>query len=186
VPAFVTDSFCDIVIANHCALEYYNVPTTLIEDANTVVGGYNMMRYAFHPNSTFQDGMNADEWEIQALINLRYFRRRTIRVRSKPYFSALLKELLNNKNYPSFERHWRKMLFESFDYYSAPMGMPDPENARAVLGLESQLAVTPYGELYLQQMLSMNKKTTRQFEKIMEKVGEGYMLFAPFPDKRKR
>jgi hypothetical protein len=186
VPALVTDAFCDILLANHCALEYYNTPMTLLKDAGEVVGGYNMMRYVFHADSTFQDSMKDDEWEIQALINQRYFRRRTMRVRSKPYFSTLMREFLNNKNYPSFERYWRKMLFESFDYYSAPMGKPDPDNARAVMGLESTLAVTPYGELYLQQMLSMNKKTTKQFEKIMDKVGEGYVQFSPFPDKRKQ
>ena len=186
VPALVTDSFCDILLANYCALEYYNVPAVLVEDANNNVSGYNMMRYVFHPDSTFQDGLQDDEWEGHALINLRYFRRRTMRVRFKPHFSTLLNELLNNKNYPSFERYWRKMLFESFDYYSSPMGKPDPDNAKAVMGLDSLLAVTPYGDLYLQQMLSMNKKTTKRFEKIIAKVGEGYQLFAPFPDKRKQ
>jgi len=186
VPILITDAFCDILLANHFALEYYNTPATLLQDANNMAGGYNMMRYVFHADATFQDGYKEDEWEIQALINLRYFRRRTIRVRSKPYFSTLLRELLNNKNYPSFERYWRKMLFESFDYYSTPMGKPNPDDANAVVGLESQLAVTPYGELFLQQILPMNKKTSKRFEEIMDKAGEGYMQFAPFPDKRKQ
>jgi transcriptional regulator with XRE-family HTH domain len=186
VPALVTDAFCDIVLANRFALEYYNTPANLMNDANVVVGGFNMMRYVFHSDSTFPDGIKDDRWEMQALVNLRYFRRRTMRVRCKPYFSTLLREFLNNKNYPSFERYWRKMLFESFDYYSAPIEKPDPENADAVVGLESQLAVTPYGELYLQQLLPMNKKTSKRFEEIMAKVGEGFMPFAPFPDKQKQ
>lgn len=186
VPVLVTDAFCDILLSNYCALEYYNAPATLVKDANNVVGGYNMMRYVFHSDSTFQDAIKDDQWEMQALVNLRYFRRRTMRVRSKPYFSTLLKELLNNENYPSFERCWRKMLFESFDYYSAPIEKPDPDNANAVVGLESLLALTPYGELYLQQMLPMNKKTSKRFEKIMDKVGEGFTQFAPFPDKQKQ
>lgn len=186
VPALVTDAFCDILLANRFALEYYNAPPVLMQDANNIVGGYNTMRYVFHADSTFQDMIKDQDWEMQALINLRYFRRRTMRVRSKPYFSTLLKELLNNKNYPSFERYWRKMLFESFDYYSAPIEKPDPDNLNAVVGLESQLAVTPFGELYLQQMLPMNKKTSKRFEEITAKVGEGYVQFAPFPDKRKQ
>jgi transcriptional regulator with XRE-family HTH domain len=186
LPVLVTDSFCDILLANHFALEYYNTPATLLQDANNIIGGYNMIRYVFHADSMFQDFIKDADWEMQALINLRYFRRRTMRVRSKPYFATLLKEFLNNKNYPSFERYWRKMLFESFDYYSAPIEKPDPDNSKAVVGLESQLAVTPYGELYLQQQLPMNKKTTKRFEEIMIKVGEGYMQFAPYPDKRKQ
>jgi len=185
-PLLVTDSFCDILLANHIALEYYNTPAALIVNAKSAVGGYNMMRYVFHVDSNFQDGIKDERWEVQALFNLRYFRRRTIRVRSKPYFSFLMKEFLNNKKYPSFERYWRKMLFESFDYYSAPIEKADPESSNAVVGLESLLAVTPYGELFLQQLLPMNKKTNKRFEKIMAKVGEGYMQFAAFPDKQKQ
>jgi transcriptional regulator with XRE-family HTH domain len=186
VPILVTDAFCDILLANRFALEYYNTPATLMNDASIAVGGFNMMRYVFHADSTFQDGIKDDRWEMQALFNLRYFRRRTMRVRSRPYFSTLLKELLNNKNYPSFERYWRRMLFESYDYYSAPIEKPDPEDANAVVGLESQLAVTPYGELFLQKLLPMNRKTSKRFEEIMAKVGEGYVQFSPFPDKRKQ
>jgi transcriptional regulator with XRE-family HTH domain len=186
LPILVTDAFCDILLANHFALEYYNTPATLLQDANNIVGGYNMMRYVFHADATFQDGYGEIEWEQQALINLRYFRRRTMRVRSKPYFSILLRELLNNKNYPSFERYWRKMLFESFDYYSTPMGKPGSDNGNALVGIESQLAVTPYGELFMQKLLPMNDKTCQRFEKIRAKVEEGYVQFAPFPDKRKQ
>jgi transcriptional regulator with XRE-family HTH domain len=185
-PILVTDAFCDILLANYFALEYYNTPATLLQDANNFVGGYNMMRYVFHADATFQDGYEETEWESQALINLRYFRKRTLRVRSKPYFSILLKELLNNKNYPSFERYWRKMLFESFDYYSTPIGIPSAENTNASVGLESQLAVTPYGELFMQKLLPMNDITCQRFEKIRAKVGEGYMQLASFPDKQKQ
>jgi transcriptional regulator with XRE-family HTH domain len=185
-PVLVTDAFCDILLANNFSLEYYNTPAALIQDANNIVGGHNMMRYVFHVDSTFQDGYEEDKWEMQALFNLRYFRKRTMRVRSKPYFSSLMRELLNNKKYPSFERYWRKMLFESFDYYSAPIEKPEPDNSNAVVGLESLLAVTPYGELYLQQMLPMNKKTSKRFENIMARAGEGYTQFAPFPDKQKQ
>jgi transcriptional regulator with XRE-family HTH domain len=184
-PVLVTDSFCDVLLANHCALEYYNTPQSLRNEVHTTVDGYNMMRYVFHADSTFQDTANTVLWEVLALINMRYFRRRTIRVRHKPYFSVLLKEFLNPDKYPSFERYWRKMLFESFDYYSVPIGKPDPESINAIVGLETHFAVTPYGELFWQQIVPMNKKTTKRFEKIMEKVGEGYKAFAPFPDKRK-
>jgi len=186
-PVLVTDSFCDVLLANHCALEYYNTPVHLMESVHQTVDGYNMMRYVFHADSTFQEAASVNLWEILALINMRYFRRRTIRVRHKPYFAALLKELLtNHKDYPSFERYWRKMLFESFDYYSVPIGKHPPEDENAVVGLETHFAVTPYGELFWQQIVPMNKKTAKRFEKIMSKVGEGYKQFAPFPDARKK
>ena len=68
------------------------------------VGGYNLMRYIFDPLSNFPEVIGDDSFERLALINVRYFRRRTLRVRSKQYFSSLMTELLNNKNFPSFER----------------------------------------------------------------------------------
>jgi hypothetical protein len=66
------------------------------------------------------------------------------------------------------------------------LGKPSPDNGNALAGLESQLAVTPYGELFMQKLLPMNNKTCERFEKIRAKVEEGYMQFAPFPDKRKQ
>jgi transcriptional regulator with XRE-family HTH domain len=186
-PVLVTDSFCDVLLANHCALEYYDTPKSLMNSIDASVDGYNMMRYVFHAKSTFQEAANFNLWEALALVNMRYFRRRTMRVRHKPYFAALLRELLtNHANYPSFERYWRKMLFESIDYYSVPMGKHPPEDANAIVGVETHFAVTPYGELFWQQIVPKNKKTARRFEKIMERVGEGYQRFAPFPDARKK
>lgn len=186
MPVLVIDSFCDVLLANYCALDYYNTPESLMNETHLVPDGYNMMRYIFHADSTFQDTANVNLWETLALINLRHFRRRTMRIRHKPYFAALMKEFRNIKNYPTLERYWHKMLFESFDYYSVPIGKPDPESSNAIVGVESHFAVTPYGELFWQQIIPMNKKTTKRFEKIMSTVGEGYQQFAPFPDKRKQ
>ncbi|MDO8753288.1 MAG: hypothetical protein Q7J80_05285, partial [Anaerolineales bacterium] len=118
--------------------------------------------------------------------NVRYFRRRTLRVRSKPYFSRLMTELLNNKKFPSFESYWRKMMFEGHDDYSLHIKTSDHNNAHSIVAVESLLALTPYGELYLHQVLPLNKKTAKRIEKITDKVGEGYTTLSPFPDKRKR
>lgn len=186
LPVLVTDAFCDILLVNNCLIEFYGAPSALLQNANEIVGGYNIMRYIFDPLSNFSELIGDDSWERLALINVRYFRRRTLRVRSKPYFSSLMKELLNNKKYPSFERYWRKMLFESYDDFSLPIQRSDPNDAHSFVSVESLLALTPYGELYLHQTLPLNKKTAKRIEKITNQAGEGYMQFALFPDKRKQ
>jgi transcriptional regulator with XRE-family HTH domain len=185
LPVLVTDAFCDILLANHCLIDFYGVSPELLQNADTIVGGYNTMRYIFDPLSNFPEILGNDSFERLALINTRYFRRRTLRVRSKPYFAKLLKELLDNKKYPSFERCWRKILFEEHDDFSLPIQRSDSDNAHSFVAVDSLLALTPFGELYIHQILPLNRKTAERIEKISKKVGEGYEQFAPFPDKRK-
>lgn len=186
LPIIITDAFCDILMTNYCALEFYGTPTALLKNADNLVGGYNLMRYIFDPHSSFPETIGEDSFERLALINVHYFRKRTMRVRSSPYFSSLMAELLNNKKYPSFEKYWRRMMYEDFDDFVIPMKRNGPDYAHSFVSVESLLAITPYGELYMHQVLPLNQKTAKRIEKIIEKVGEGYSLFSPFPDKRKR
>ncbi|MBK9208249.1 MAG: helix-turn-helix domain-containing protein [Anaerolineales bacterium] len=186
LPVLVTDAFCDILIANHCLIDFYGTPSALLTNADHIVGGYNLMRYIFDPLSNFPEIIGEDRFERLAWINVHYFRRRTLRVRSKPYFSSLMNELLNNKKYPSFERYWRRMMFEDYDDFTTPIKRSGPEYDHSFVAVESLLALTPYGELYLHQILPLNKKTAKRIEGITNKVGEGYALFAPFPDKNKK
>jgi len=186
LPILITDAFCDIVLVNNCLIEFYGAPVNLLQNANEIISGFNTMRYIFDPLSNFPEIIGDDSWERLALVNARYFRRRTLRVRSKPYFSALLTELLNIKKYPSFERCWRKILFENHDDFSMPIHRSDPDYAHSFIAVESLLALTPYGELYMHQILPLNRKTAKRIDKILDKVGQGYHQFAPFPDKRKQ
>ncbi len=186
LPVIVTDAFCDILLTNYCLIDFYGAPTTLMDNAKDVFGGYNLMRYIFDPHSNFQELTKEDSFERLAMVNVHYFRRRTLRVRSKPYFSNLMAELLDNKKYPLFERYWRKMMYDNYDDFVIPFKRAGPDYNHSFVSVESLLAVTPYGELYIHQALPLNKKTAARIEKIVDKVGEGYIEFSSFPDKRKR
>lgn len=186
LPVLVTDAFCDILLVNNCLLEFYNAPPSILQTAGDSLEGFNQMRYVFHADSNFRSLVGEEEWEKFILINARYFRRRSLRVRSKPYFTSLLNEFLDNKRYPSFERCWRKMMFESNDDYHIQFEKTEEEDMHSFVAVESLLALTPYGDLYLQQLLPLTRKTSKRIEKILDKVGQGYVKLAPFPDKRKR
>jgi transcriptional regulator with XRE-family HTH domain len=185
IPAFVADAFCDIVLANHCVLDFYNIPAEMFQGSKSAIGKYNMMRYIFDPRSNFVDIVDGDRWNKAALINTRYFRKRTLRVRSKPYFSKLLNEFLDPDKYPAFKTCWQKILFEDHDDYLLPILETDPDNAHEFVTVETLLAITPHGDLYLHQLLPLNRKTADRMEKISKRVGEGYEQFSAFPDKRK-
>lgn len=181
-PAFVFDSYGDVLLANRCSVEYYEISKNLLATANKVVGGYNMMRLVFHPESGFRK-MVGNDWEIQALINLRSFRRRILRYRQKKYARNLLTEFLDKKKYPWFEKYWRRMLSETVDELGNSVFLS--ETGIGCVGIESFLAMTPYGELYLYQLLPTTNQAVQLFQKIMTKVGNDCIEFAPFPDKRK-
>lgn len=185
LPVFITDAFCDVLLANHCALEFYQPTRALLATASDEIGGYNELRYVFHADSDFPQ-QSGDDWERLALISTHHFRRRTLRFRSKLYYASLMKELFNREKYPYFEEFWRRIPFESHDDYSIPMQQPDATNTRAFVEMESLLSLTPYGELYMHQLLPLNKATARRMEKIANKVGNRFAEFAPFPDKRKQ
>ena len=186
LPVFVTDAFCDIVLANHCVIDFYGIPPALLQSAGTVTGGYNILRYIFDPLSNFLDSPLSDEWERLALNNTRYFRRQTLRVRSKPYFAELLKELRDPEKYPSFDRCWQKILFDEFDdHFLSITRSQDPESEHSFVSVETLLTATPCGELYLHQILPLNRRTAERITGCMKRTGQGYQLFAPFPDKRK-
>ncbi len=186
IPAYVADSFCDIVLANHCVIDFYSITAEMFQGARSAIGKYNMMRYIFDPSSNFIDSVDDNRWNRVALMNARYFRRRTLRVRSKSYFSKLLKELRDTDKYPAFETCWQKILFEEHDDYLLPIHDADPDNAHEFVTVETLLAITPHGELYLHQLLPLNRKTAERMEKISKRVGKGCEQFAAFPDKRKK
>jgi transcriptional regulator with XRE-family HTH domain len=187
VPFFVTDAYCDIILTNLCSMGFFQLPASLIATAGQIVGGCNMMRVLFDPASNFRD-MVGEDWEKQALLNLRYFRRTTLRYRAKPYYAKLMQEFLNGKKYPLFDRYWRKMLADDSDEFTflAIYTMNSHEYGKMeYAGVESFLAMTPYGELYVNHYLPLDENTAKAFNKIFSKCGEGCIEFAPFPDDRK-
>lgn len=185
IPVFVADAFCDIVLANHCAIDFYNIPAEMLQGTKSTIGKYNMMRYIFDPRSNLFNIVDDNKWNRVASMNARYFRKRTLRVRSKPYFATLLQELLDTEKYPAFKKCWQKILFEEHDDYLLPIQDADPDNTHEFVTVETLLAITPHGELYLHQLLPLNRKTADRMEKISKRVGDGYEQFAAFPDKRK-
>lgn len=186
IPVLITDQFCDILLVNHSLIEFYGFPAELVQSAGNFISGFNTMRYIFDPLSNFPGTFSVDSYEKQAVLNVRYFRKRTMRVRSKPHFSKLLSELLDVEKYPSFERCWRKVLFEESNAYSTPWSREFPDSDFSFTMYETLFAVTPFGELYMHQILPTTRQTAERINAISKKVGEGYEQFAVFPDIRKQ
>jgi transcriptional regulator with XRE-family HTH domain len=185
LPVMVTDSFCDGILANNCITAFFSPSPGIISQLGKSVGSFNLIHSYFHRDADFMQRLDEEDWDRIATITVRQFRLHTLRFRTRSYFSALMKQFLDHRKYPYFERYWRKVAFEFQDSFSAPMVKPKSINDLSYWSTDSFLAVTPYGELYLQQMLPLNKATEKRIRNGFKTSGPGYLSMAPFPDQRK-
>ena len=185
VPVYVTDSFCDVLLVNHLTMGFYDPPENMVFEAGKSAGGFNQIHYVFHRDSNFPAITGEEEWDRIAMINVRHFRKRTLRFRSKSYYSTLIKQFMNPRKYPYFERYWRKVAFEIHDEFAIPAASERPNKDHAYVETESLLALTPYGELYQHQLLPVNAATSKRINEILKQAGQGYLQFARLPDRRK-
>jgi len=185
LPAFVTDAYCDILLANRAAIGFYNPPPSMMEEAGRMMGGFNQINYVFHRDSNFPNLVKEEELDRLALANIRHFRTRTLRFRHKSYCAALIKHFLNRRKYPYFERYWRMVAFEVEDDHSLRVGIPWAEDSNAFVETESLLALTPHGELYLHQLTPLNSASLKKMASLIKEFGAGYAEFARLPDPRK-
>lgn len=185
-PAYVVDSYCDIILANRLIIELLRIPPHLLAEAKNeqAVGNCNLMRVLFHPESTYQSFVGSD-WERHALQNIRFFRRTSLRYRNSQYYLELSQEL---RKYEAFRWYWKRTLVEMNDEFlnysvytvSLPHG-PTLEYA----GVASFVGVTPFGELLMNMYLPLSDDTAQIFNVLYQKNGPGCEQFAPFPDMRK-
>lgn len=184
VPAFVTDSYSDIVLANSTAIQFYRPPESFLAADPGEIGVFNQMRYVFHVDSPMK-AIQGKQWEVSALLSLRFFRRKTMRVRATRYYSQLMEEFKDEKRYPLFTKVYRRMLFELQDDYYHPIGQPKDQDESVFTEFSVFLATTPFGELHLHYLAPLNQNTSIAFDALYRQAGAGSFHFAPFPDKRK-
>jgi transcriptional regulator with XRE-family HTH domain len=184
VPAFVTDSYSDILLVNNAALSFYNPPQFFLETDTGQVGAFNQMRYVFHAKTSMRE-LQGPVWEKSALMAVRYFRRRTMRVRATRYYADLMEHLRDEREYPLFYKFYRRILYELHDDFYHEVKKPVDENEVAFSEFTVFLATTPFGELNLHYLAPLNDKTSGIFAAVYQQVGRGSQRFALYPDMRK-
>ncbi len=186
-PAYIVDSFCDVLFANRMVIKFLNIPPKLITEAGDkkIIDGRNIMRVLFHPESTYRNDVG-DDWEHQALINIRFFRRVSLRYRGNPYYLKLKKQL---DKYEAFYDYWEetvhKKTSDEFMSYAAYKLKYSNELTLKYFVVETTLGVTPYGELHMNTYTPIGDETARIFDKMYKTIGSGCEQFSPFPDEDK-
>ncbi len=184
LPAFLIDVYSDVVAANKIMLAFYNVPSSMLETAATVPGGYNTTRLNFGSDLVGRKHV-ADNWDNYALNSMRSFRENSLRYRAKPYFKYLMKNFRNPTAYPFFDRYWKlvssteqdkEMRVDYFSYRHKDLGP-----LKYIASMTT--AVTSFGSLFLVQNLPLDEHTDDVFTQLKLKAGTGVVRFAPWPEK---
>jgi transcriptional regulator with XRE-family HTH domain len=184
LPAFLADVYSDVIAANKIILSFFKVPSSFIEDAHRVPGGYNTARFNFGKDLIARKLM-VDNWDHYALNSMRTFRENSLRYRAKPYFKYLMKIFRNPIEYPLFERYWKMVSSVeqdkavSTDYFH----FHHEEFGEIKYTSSSTISITSFGELFLVQYLPLDARTSQVFEELTQQAGPDVMQFAPWPVK---
>ena len=184
VPAFLSDVYSDVIAANYMMLAFYNVPSSMIETAARVPGGFNTTRLNFGRDLLSRRQVT-DNWDSYALKSMRSFRENSLRYRAKPYFKYLMKAFRNPTEYPFFERFWKlvssteqdkEVNVDRFSYFHNEFG-----SLNYIASIT--LAVTSFGNLFLIQNMPLDAHTEEVFTQLKMSAGLGVARFASWPEK---
>jgi len=184
LPAFMVDSYSDLIAANYMMVAFYNVPPSLIQEAAKIPGGYNTACLNFGRDLGWRRQIT-ENWDAYALNSMRAFRESSLRYRATPYFKYLMKAFRNPVDYPLFDRYWKMvssteqdkdMNLDHFRYNHNEFG---PLSYIASV----TIAMTSFGNLFLVQNLPLDQHTDDVFSQLKSKVGQGVVRLASWPEK---
>lgn len=118
LPAFIVDSYDDIVAANHIILKLFGFSDQLREIAPHVVGGYNVIRFVFSKRSQFRNTLTIDH-EKYLMQSVRFFRSISLPYRATPYYKYLVSAFMKDRDMTLFKQyyHIEADASDQIDYY---------------------------------------------------------------------
>ncbi len=184
VPAFLTDVYMDIVLANKAVMDLYQVTPARLNRFKKTPAGYNQLYLIYSSKSGLRD-LIGSHWREAAKMTLLEFRRSSLRYRYTNYFQYLLNTLLKIKD---FELDWFSsyrnanspdLTYERFEYVHSFFG-PVTYNAT-----ETTIN-TMKGELTMVLYNPANPDTAAVFDELMKFGGKRIIQLAEWPEKYDR
>ncbi len=184
VPAFLSDVYKDIVLANKAIMDLYQLPSARLNSFKKTSAGFNQLFLIYSPKSGLRDIIGS-RWQEAAFMTLLEFRRSSLRYRHTNYFQYLLNTLLKLKD---FELDWYSNLsiadspdltYERFEY-GHPFFGPLAYNAT-----ETTIN-TMQGDLTLVLYNPANPDTAAVFEELIKCGGKKILQLSAWPDKYNR
>jgi len=180
-PAFLTDVYKDIIVANKAVIDLYQFTPTRIKQLKNTPAGYNQLYLIYSSKSGIRK-LVGPLWREAAMMTLLEFRRSTLRYRHKNYFQYLINNLLKLKD---FELDWSSShrlvkyndtTYEHFGYEHSFFGPV------AYTATETTIN-TSKGELTLVLYNPADPVTVSVFEEIMKFGGNKTLQMAAWLEK---
>jgi transcriptional regulator with XRE-family HTH domain len=187
LPAFIVDSYDDIVAANTIILNLFEFSENLRKIAPSIVGGYNVLRFVFSERSNFQ-GMLHQEHEKYLMQSIRFFRAISLPCRANPYYAYLLSAFKKDRDMARFNQYYQRDmdLYNQDDYYfeSERFVFWHPSLGELIFYSPSVFPVaTSRGSLYLVTYIPASVVTIQACASLASKFSPGAMRLAPWPEK---
>jgi transcriptional regulator with XRE-family HTH domain len=175
LPAYIHDTFLDIIMINRAMAYLYNIDTIAGAPERAFP---NLLTFLLSPEFEDQQKMMR---EHEAVVQRRIldFRAYSLRYRHTAYFDQLFAELCT---YPSFENYWGQAIFWEKDQYTNGLHM----NLHSHWGelnfvFTYYRAFTARGYLNLSICTPITPHTMQVFSDISQQAGMGYYPIAPWP-----
>jgi transcriptional regulator with XRE-family HTH domain len=184
LPAYITDSYCDIVAANAAAARLLNISPGQIRAVmfDPFINA-NLLRFVFSPDFDYRPVMGK-RWHNYAFKNMMNFRTLTLRYRATNYFDDLFHEL---QKWPLFRMYWHRVYNEERDHRDddeyIQFNLPHSQGQKLTFIATSRTTVTYKGELYFNVYIPLQSATVQCLKTIVQEVGTTIYRMDNWPQK---
>ncbi len=178
-PAFLMDSFGDLVGANRAVLDFHRLNWSQFNAARSSAGNVNILSLLLAPDAPIRSVLGPG-WQAIALANMRQWRVMTLRYRHTTHFRDLFSTL---SAYPDFQMLW-----------AASRRRVEDDNSRlrshfythSVYGpvaytVFTNISLSACGDLYLATFVPQNRDTGAVFQNLADK-GNHPLALTPWPN----
>ncbi len=179
VPAYVHDSYYNLIAINTIARSLSLVPNSLLETGHDSPAGFNLMRYYFAPESPFRDLLGPG-WTKFAVRGVQHFRAASLRYRHTARFAAIFEDLCR---YPLFRDFWTRTKHTTEDIYHHWGGLNyhHPELGAMSYFVTEVLTLTGQEDLALVTYVPRDKRTVQRFDELAHEAGVNMIRMAAWP-----
>ncbi|MCB0092805.1 MAG: helix-turn-helix domain-containing protein [Caldilineaceae bacterium] len=169
LPAFIYDSYHNVLAANGLILALGAVPATMLQSGAASPAGFNLLRYYFAPESSYREVL-AGRWTQFAIRNVQHFRAASLPYRHTARFQRVFQDLYQ---YPLFRDFWARTKYAGEDIHHRWEGIEfhHPRLGQLSYMITEVVTLTGEEELFLVTYIPRNSDTVVAFEKLAQEIG---------------
>ena len=187
LPFYIIDNYYDVICANQSAIMVFDLREVHRETTGENIGDFNHLWGVFDKSLGYRKLMG-EAYERHAKYHLRMFREKSLSVRHKPYYKALLEYF---RRFPDFRFHSNEFtyLYETGEHFGGHFHYRYRYPPHIYNGINVEFnstetrVITPFGSLYVIIYVPCSKTTEQFFSMLADDNGCTVHRLAPWPNK---